>query len=888
MDEKNLIILIDQTPEDGSNEFALPYQDISSLPPEIAKLQHLTRLNLVGNRLEFLPREIGRLKDLRTLNLSYNTLKEIPEEIGFLTKLTHLNLSYNQLTFIPTSIGQLTNLESLTLTKNKLSSLPKELGKLTKLKDLYIEDNPFESLPPEVVKQGTRAILVYLEGQLKANKRQWLSKLLIVGEGGVGKTSLLRALRRHKFTENLETTHGIEVTKLELFNPRETKVKMELNAWDFGGQQIYHATHQFFLTNRSLFVLVWDARHGWEAGKLYYWLDRIQARAPESPVMIVATHIDERDADLPLDGLRREYPQIKGHYRVSNKNGTGIEDFKRELALVAADLPLMGEEWPASWLDAANAIRAIKEHHISPKMLFELMNKHKVKKESAVVLAQWLHELGDILYFREDEELNDVVILDPLWVSEAISDVLESEEVIEKEGILTRQHVDQIWYDINHSIRGHLLRLMEKFDLSYQTLENQEISLVVERLPLDPPDYHREWDMIKKGGGCKEISMKFELGSMQAGLPTWFIARSHRFTTHTHWRMGALFADSKDKRHLALVEAYPHDEFLKLTVRGPMPYNFFALLRDGLELTLARFPGLKIRRTIPCLGHDGQDCTNEFDVEQLEGAFKENVLYIPCPETGFKKTVSVPEMLFGLHTERYDTVLQRMEEMESRLVAGHEEILTVSEELKALAQRGFTSLFNAQQRLPESYCPNVFAVLPKEGGWSDKLLGQKIVMQLFCQAPGEWHQVVKGAKGGRYEIKKPSEFFGSLGPYILKLAKVIKYAAPVAGAAAGVVAAGPGGAVMGAAAAKKLAAQVKLMEELAKKLTDRDYLSADLLDRTGIGGKAERIEGMELRALRSLLDKEDPQHEWGGLKKVLTPEGHYLWLCEYHAAEYKK
>ena len=60
------------------------------------------------------------------------------------------------------------------------------------------------------------------------------------------------------------------------------------------------------------------------------------------------------------------------------------------------------------------------------------------------------------------------------------------------------------------------------------------------------------------------------------------------------------------------------------------------------------------------------------------------------------------------------------------------------------------------------------------------------------------------------------------------------------------------------------------------------------MEGTGIGGKAQRVEGMELRALRTLLDKEDPAHEWGGLKKVLTPEGHHLCLCEEHAEEYKK
>jgi internalin A len=65
-------------------------------------------------------------------------------------------------------------------------------------------------------------------------------------------------------------------------------------------------------------------------------------------------------------------------------------------------------------------------------------------------------------------------------------------------------------------------------------------------------------------------------------------------------------------------------------------------------------------------------------------------------------------------------------------------------------------------------------------------------------------------------------------------------------------------------------------------------MEGGLLERTGAGGKAERLEGMELRDLRKLLDEVDSKHEWGGLKKVLTPEGHYLWLCKEHAEEYRK
>ncbi|HEY9837078.1 MAG TPA: hypothetical protein V6D27_09295, partial [Vampirovibrionales bacterium] len=50
----------------------------------------------------------------------------------------------------------------------------------------------------------------------------------------------------------------------------------------------------------------------------------------------------------------------------------------------------------------------------------------------------------------------------------------------------------------------------------------------------------------------------------------------------------------------------------------------------------------------------------------------------------------------------------------------------------------------------------------------------------------------------------------------------------------------------------------------------------------------ERLQGAALRRLRQLLDEKDPPQHWGGLRKVLTPEGHYLWLCEHHARQYQR
>nr|WP_263012802.1 hypothetical protein [Laspinema sp. D3b] len=79
--------------------------------------------------------------------------------------------------------------------------------------------------------------------------------MIVVGEGGVGKTSLLKALRGESFNPQEFTTNGIDIRTREFSHPTKPAVTMQLHVWDFGGQQIYHATHQFFLTKRSVFFL---------------------------------------------------------------------------------------------------------------------------------------------------------------------------------------------------------------------------------------------------------------------------------------------------------------------------------------------------------------------------------------------------------------------------------------------------------------------------------------------------------------------------------------------------------------------------------------------------------------------------------------------------------
>lgn len=843
---------------------------LTKIPPEIGRLQNLQQLYLNDNALEEIPPEIGRLTHLRRLSIKGNNLSSIPPEIGALRDLESLYLDNNRLVRLPPQLGKLSFLERLSVRKNSLTSLPFEIGQLNNLHTLDCSSNILSEFPPEVLAQGTQAILAYLREQLKGSSRQWISKLLVIGEGGTGKTSLLRALVGEPFSSELPTTHGLDVKVLEITHPHDSDVVMQLNAWDFGGQEIYHATHQFFLTSRSLFLLVWNARLGYEQGKLYYWLDTIKARAPGSPVILVATWIDERDAALPYADFRRRYPQIVGFCAVSNKTGEGIAGLFEALARTAAQLPLMGERWPTTWLDAANAVRSRLEKYTTPEQLHREITSKGVSAGDCRVLVNWLHELGDILCFSEDIELGDIVILKPQWVTHYISAVLESKEVISQCGIFTRTHMDQLWSDIPAYMREHFLRLMEKFDISYRTLENREISLVIERLPFDPPDYEEEWTAIRESPGCHEISMKFYLNSIPPGIPTWFIARSHRFTTHTHWRMGAIFRYTQAPEHFALLQTFPHERYLQLTVRGPRPQNFFALLRDGLELTFRRYPGLEIRRAIPCPGHDQTACDYEFDYTFLEKALGKEppVLEVQC-QSSFAM-VSVANLLFGIHWLTQNAILSRLDELDKEQLERHNELIT-------LLQREFAKNFRWEQSRLESRCPNVFALRPLASSHFQKALrGEKLELQLYCQAPGCWHPL---AEGGRYVINNPSKWLRQMGKYIAGMVSVLKYVSPFLGPVIGMSA--PAYAELVKNDIKFMEALVKILPEMTK---DKDAMKlADSIEEDVI---PEYGHGASLRALRLLLDEVDPQQKWGGLRAVATPEGHILWLCEHHAQEY--
>jgi hypothetical protein len=388
---------------------------------------------------------------------------------------------------------------------------------------------------------------------------------------------------------------------------------MHLHLWDFGGQEIQQATHQFFYSEMSLFLLLWNARENYNEAQLADWLELIQARASQlpgpdlteekawkAPVLLVATHRDLWHADIPFDELKTQFPRIRflGLHEISNVDRSlGVADLRSAVAKAAADLPLMGTDWPGNWQDAEDAVAQRgreNDTRIQLSDLWRIFQENGVEKESLETLTRTLDHLGKIRVFLDDEGLRSTVILDPQWLTNRIARVLKNEDANNKavcqKGILRKEYFPVFWPEETDSCVPRLfVRLMRKFDLLYR-LEgvDHEAWLVVQLLPFKLSDADQErlnvlWKPGESGNEHPEITMRFRLEqSIPPGIPTWFIAREHRFSLGLHWRLGCLLADdpkSPSPKYLAMIRSFPEQRYLQITVRGPLPRDFFALLR---------------------------------------------------------------------------------------------------------------------------------------------------------------------------------------------------------------------------------------------------------------------------------------------------------------------
>jgi hypothetical protein len=301
------------------------------------------------------------------------------------------------------------------------------------------------------------------------------AKLLIVGEGGAGKTSLIRRLyqKGQPLPEEAATTKGIDIHRhdFRLDNGRTFR----LNVWDFGGQEIYHATHQFFLTKRSLYVLLDDTRKDYKTVQdegFKYWLEVVDQLGDHSPVLIFQNEKGGRSKTIDEAGIKGRFSNVKEVHKGNLEYTDTADKLGKALEYFAGQLPHIGEELPARWVAIRADIEALAQQqaYIDQQAYFALYTKHlDFDRGKALYLSRYLHDLGVFLHFQDDDLLARTVILQNTWATEAVFKMLDDEAVKEAMGRFTRQDCRRVWQTSAYAdMHPELLALMQNFELCYR------------------------------------------------------------------------------------------------------------------------------------------------------------------------------------------------------------------------------------------------------------------------------------------------------------------------------------------------------------------------------------------------------------------------------------
>jgi len=421
-------------------------------------------------------------------------------------------------------------------------------------------------------------------------------KVLLIGDGGAGKTSLIKQLLGEEFDENQTQTHGINIKQWEI-EGRKNKIKV--NFWDFGGQEIMHATHQFFLSKRSLYILVLDSR---KDEKTEYWLKYIESFGGDSPILVILNKMDENlSFDVNRRFLQEKYPSIKGFYRISCRTNSGIEKFSENLKKELLNVEHLQTIWAKSWINVKSQLENMTNDFISYDRYSKICEKENIiDKSSQDTLVDFLNDLGIILHFK-DFKLLDTHVLEPKWVTEAVYKVINSKKLAKSNGLLRINLLDEILkqekdtdYYYPPDKYTYIIDLMRKFELCYKL--NEQTVLLPDLLEIQEPKFYFDYDS----------SLKFliEYDFLPKSIMPRFIVKMHKdIKDELRWRTGVVLNDN-NFNSTAVIKADENDRKIYIYVDGEQKRDYFSIIRKTFNDINDSFEKLDAKELVPLPEND--------------------------------------------------------------------------------------------------------------------------------------------------------------------------------------------------------------------------------------------------------------------------------------------
>jgi internalin A len=536
--------------------------DLTALMPDILVLKNLQNLNLDDNQINDISM-IADLKNLQTLYLHGNQISDI-SVIAQLKNLRWISFGKNQFTEIPKEITTLPNLQSLYFDELQLRHSAAIVVQLKNTNLNVFKNTMYEPIPLEISSnfKNEQELLDYYFKTFKGRGRELNeAKVLFVGQGSVGKTSLIKRLITGEYNPQENKTEGIDINKWKVMvNERE----VQLNVWDFGGQEIMHATHQFFLTKRSLYVLVLDSRLEKEENRVDYWLEKIKSFGGDSPVIIVGNKTDQHPLDINQGGLSKKYTNIKAFYEVSCQTEKNIDKLRDGLIEEIGKLGGIHDVLPKSWFEIKEELEKIDKNYIPYDDYLKICAGKQVESEDDQNrLIRLLHDLGIILNFSDDAWMQDTNVLNPEWVTQGVYKILNSRELFRTKGELTKAMLAQILDTRDYPKHKHLfiVDMMRRFELCFDITANEKFLV---------PDLLAE-EEIDTGNWTDALKFEYQYKVFFNSIVTRFIVKMHEYISRkTYWRTGVvlIYQAGGEINNRALIKADSADRKVFIYVDG--------------------------------------------------------------------------------------------------------------------------------------------------------------------------------------------------------------------------------------------------------------------------------------------------------------------------------
>ena len=392
------------------------------------------------------------------------------------------------------------------------------MGRLQNLIKLIIDGLTNLSDPPRNVQRDAQDCVRYLNRKLRSTHKFYRMKLMVLGNQNRGKTTLVARLQGLNVGIN-QSTVGVDISEWHYAGGLRRR-KYHFSIWDFGGYEEYYATHQCFLSERSMYLLVWNVKHG-ERGiqELKPWLDNIALRAPRSCVLIVSTHLDcVEEGDRPeVDRLLGMVADLAQTYQnrlvVPEVLAVGLMNHLENIGTLREaiynqateykgkrSLPIMGQEIPASYIQLNKELEKVQEE-VRKGTRDPVMNVAQFKDlvhnlnlldicsdEELRTATLFLNDIGTIVHYDDRSYgINELYFIDPRWLCKMISAIVTRNPFVTN-GILHSKNVPFLFSDLRFQWQYFecYLCLLDRFEIALP-LNNRQI-LIPSMLPDERPD----------------------------------------------------------------------------------------------------------------------------------------------------------------------------------------------------------------------------------------------------------------------------------------------------------------------------------------------------------------------------------------------------------------